>query len=258
MPKPSARKPSAAELVAVIDLGSSAARLMIAEVCQGHWRVLETASQPVGLGRDVFINGRISRATMAQALQVLRGFRELMAGYPAGPVLAVGTSAVREAANRDLFLDEVHLRTGLEFRVIDGLEANRLTYLAVREALAEARPALGRRSALIMEIGGGSTELMLLRRGRMAGAHTLPLGTIRLAQEFAPSPTATFGNLLREDVRRTLRTLEQDLRLKEITQFVASAATRGWRRSALARRSRGSIQPSPRRRSWGWSAGSRG
>ena len=83
-------------LVAAIDLGSSAFRLLVAEILPGgRWRVLDSADRPVALGRDVFMTGRIGRATMTEALQALAGFAELLVVYPLDRVVAVGTSALR-------------------------------------------------------------------------------------------------------------------------------------------------------------------
>ncbi len=88
---------------------------------------------------------------------------------------AVATSAVREAANRDTFLDRVRLKTGLEVEIIDGSEENRLTYLAVREAL-RGRDALESGDTLLVEVGGGSADLSFLRAGQPVYSGTYPLG----------------------------------------------------------------------------------
>src|SRR5213078_1139700 len=112
--------PSAAPLrtVAVIDMGASAIRLVVAEVAsEGTIRILEEASRGVLLGKDTFTHGRITASTMEAALRVLSGFRRIMNGYGVERCRAVATSAVREAANRDNFLDRVRLRSGIEAEV---------------------------------------------------------------------------------------------------------------------------------------------
>jgi exopolyphosphatase/guanosine-5'-triphosphate,3'-diphosphate pyrophosphatase len=101
--------------VAVLDMGASALRLVVAEsVTDGPIRVLEEASRGVLLGKETFTHGRIGAATMDAALRALEGFRRIMDGYGVVRYRAVATSAVREASNRDAFLDRVRLRTGLE------------------------------------------------------------------------------------------------------------------------------------------------
>src|SRR5262245_63039302 len=130
-PPPEVERP-----VAVLDLGASAIRVVVAEYAGGPApRVLEEASRGVLLGKDTFTNGRLGAATIEATLKALEGFRRIMDGYGVVRYRAVATSAVREAANRDSFLDRVRIRTGLEVEIIDGSEENRLTYLAVREAL---------------------------------------------------------------------------------------------------------------------------
>src|SRR5690606_38554081 len=117
---------------------------------------LDGAEKPVFLGRDVFTSGKISAKTITQALNILFGFRELLDSYGITRVRAIGTSALREAANRETFMDRVRLRTGIPIELIDGLEANFLTYLAVMHAIRELPPTLRQDNALIMEVGGGS------------------------------------------------------------------------------------------------------
>ncbi len=210
--------------VGIIDIGSSAIRLLIAEITRpGEWRVLDQAERPVALGRDVFASGKISRRSISQALQILAGCREVMAGYGVERVRAIGTSALREAFNRDTFLDRVKLRTGLQVEIIDGLETNHLTYLAVLHALHDFRPSLKRTNSLIIEVGGGSTEIMILERGHMAAAHTLRLGTVRVQMQV--QDRTGYGQVLesyqRENIRSTLGVLDLETPLQRIRQFVA-------------------------------------
>jgi exopolyphosphatase/guanosine-5'-triphosphate,3'-diphosphate pyrophosphatase len=222
--KPTRKK--AIELVAVIDIGSSAIRMVVAEMHgPGSWKVIDGADQPVGLGRDVFLSGTITRASATQTLQILQAFLEQIAGWQIKPenITAIGTSALREAQNRDMFVDKIALRTGLEISIIEGVEANRLTYIAVRNALRMVRPGFSRANSVIIEVGGGSTEVMLLHAGRMVAAHTLNTGTVRLETEI--KTVTGFGGylerFLREHVRSTLETLDTEFKLKRVKTFVA-------------------------------------
>src|SRR5262245_21055816 len=142
--------------LAVIDMGASAIRLVVAEVrTDGQAKVIEEASRGVLLGKDTFTHGKLSAATMEAALKALTGFRRIMDTYGVVRYRAVATSAVREADNGDTFVDRIRLRTGLDVEVIDGSEENRLTYVAVRAALREYE-ALTAGDALLVEVGGGS------------------------------------------------------------------------------------------------------
>ncbi len=123
---------------AVVDLGASAVRLAVAEVQAGAPpRILEEASRGILLGKDTFTHGRLGATTVEATLKVLEGFRRIMDTYGVVRYRAIATSAIREASNRETFLDRVRLRTGIEMEVIDGTEENRLTYVAVRETLRD-------------------------------------------------------------------------------------------------------------------------
>jgi len=111
--------PPTAEPVAVIDLGASAVRLVVAQVESDHRAiVLEEASRGLLLGKDTFASGKIGSATTEAVIRALEGFRRIMDGYGVQRVRAVATSAVREAENSDTFLDRVRVRTGINVEKI--------------------------------------------------------------------------------------------------------------------------------------------
>ncbi len=212
--------------VAVIDMGSSAIRMVIAEIDDaGHWRRLDRAGKPVGLGRDVFVDGYLSGDSMRQAIKILSGFREMLEGWQIAEddVRVIATSAIREAKNRDTFLDRVYMRTGFRIDIVEGVEENHLTYLAVQHAVDHMRPQFSRANSLIIEVGGGTTEVMMLRRGKMVAAHSLRLGTIRLEQQVRASweSTEDLETFLRENIRVTQEILNAEMRMDSIRFFVA-------------------------------------
>ena len=91
-------------LVAVIDIGSTAIRLVVAEInSSAEWRIIDRAGKPVPLGRNVFGTGKIGRDAMAQSLSILSGFQEVVRSYhiDEADVTVIATSALREARNRD-------------------------------------------------------------------------------------------------------------------------------------------------------------
>ena len=181
-PAAPAPAPAGPRPVAVIDIGASAVRLVIAELVPGGApQELEEVSRAVPLGRDTFSSGRIHAGTIEAAIRALSGFRRLMDQYRVGAYRAVATSAVREAANADTFLDRIRVRTGLDIEVIDGAEESRLTYLGVREHLGTHASFLDG-IALVVEVGGGSAEVTLLERGQPTASGVYPLGAIRMRQ----------------------------------------------------------------------------
>ncbi|MFW5994972.1 MAG: HD domain-containing protein [Spirochaetia bacterium] len=213
-------------LVAVVDVGSTAVRMIIAEVSgDGQWRRLDRAARPVGLGRDVFTAGSISRESMLHSVRVLSSFNELLEGWQVEPenIRVIATSAIREAKNRDIFLDRIRIRTGLTVNVIEGVEENHLTYLAVQNAIQHMRPQFARSGSLILEVGGGTSELMILNRGKMVSAHSLRIGTIRARQQIRPGVEGSrqIEDYLRENVRVTKEVLEAEFDLAKVRFFIA-------------------------------------
>lgn len=223
--KSAAEKPQH-KTVAVVDIGSSAVRMIVAEVGgDGSWRRLDRATRPVALGRDVFTSGIISREGMLQSINILTSFGELLEGWHVAPadVRVIATSAIREARNRDTFIDRVRIRTGFRINVIEGVEENHLTYLAVQNAINHMRPQFSRSGSLILEVGGGTSELMILNRGKMVSAHSLRIGTVRVRQQIRPGfdSTSQIQEYLRENVRVTKEVLEAEFNLEKVRFFVA-------------------------------------
>lgn len=211
-------------VVGVIDVGSSSIRLIVAEILgPGSWRKLVVGERPVALGQDVFAGGAIRAKTMKACVRALSGFQELMAGYGAAVIKAIGTSAVRQASNRDTFIDHVRVRTGIQIEVLEGIDATYLTYLATIHCLHDYQPRLKRAGSIIMEVGGGGTEVMLMRRGRMIAAHTLGIGTMRLRQQLREGlrHTRKPERLLLQDVHRNVETVNAEQPLADAKRFVA-------------------------------------
>jgi exopolyphosphatase/guanosine-5'-triphosphate,3'-diphosphate pyrophosphatase len=215
--------------VAVVEIGSTGIRLLVAEIAgDGRWRALDRAGKPVALGRDVFTSGRVSRESFMECLLVLRNFRELLQGWGiAGEdAQAIATSALRAARNRDVFVDRVRRETGFRFSIVEGIEENRLMYLAVRFALKDDLPQFWRANSMIIEIGGGSTEIMLLRRGQMVAAHSLRLGTILIDQQSRQAMGSPWSRerFLNENIRNTSELLSAELDLAHIRTFVTAGS----------------------------------
>ena len=222
-----------ARIVAVVDVGATAVRLVIAELCDKEPpRLLEEASRAVLLGKDTFASGRIGAETIESTLRALDGFRRMMDAYGVSVYRAVATSAVREAANADTFLDRVRVRTGLDIEVIDGSEESRLTFLAVQAQL-RGHPALAGIPTLLVEVGGGSADVTLIEGGRPKYSGVFALGSIRMRQSLGPwhgghdqrvRLLARHVSNLVADIRRDvpLKTAQYVVALGHDMRFVAS------------------------------------
>jgi exopolyphosphatase/guanosine-5'-triphosphate,3'-diphosphate pyrophosphatase len=204
-------------------MGASAIRLVVAELPPGSPpRILEEASRAVLLGKDAFTGGRLGAPTIEATLRALEGFRRIMDSYGVVRYRAVATSAVREAVNRDTFLDRVRLRTGIDVEVIDGSEENRLSYVAVREALRE-HEALAGGDALLVEVGGGSADLSFLRRGEPVYSGTYALGAIRMRQSLASwhGSHDQRVRLFHRTVQNIVEDIRREMPLREAKHFLA-------------------------------------
>ncbi len=168
--------------VAVIDIGTSSIRMAVAEIDQqGQIRVLDQLQQAVNLGRDCFTRGGIQRPTIEQCVEVLNAYLQILDEYgihnPAN-IRVVATSAVREADNRMAFLDRIYIATGLHVVAIEEAEVSRVTFLGIRPQLEKAINIAQHR--IVCEVGGGSTEVLLLQSNRVVHSQSYRLGSLRL------------------------------------------------------------------------------
>lgn len=213
-------------LEAVIEIGATGIRLLVAEVsADGSWRVIDRAERALALGRDVFTVGVVSRESLLQCLAILNRYREMLASWdiPDAQVSVVATSAIREARNRDSVLDRLAVKTGFRVRVIDGLEENRLMYLAVEYALSLAPGKPFRVNSIVIDVGGGSTEIMLLQKGKMVAAHSFRMGTVIIEQQVKAMTGSEkdVRRFLGDYIRTMAENLNNELRLDVVKQLIA-------------------------------------
>ena len=219
-PKPSAR------LEGVIEIGSTAIRLLVAQVFpDGIWQTVDRAGLPVPLGRDVFTGGSISRESLLQSLSIINRFKEAMRnwGIPQEEVSVIATSAIRNAENRDSVLDRIAVKTGFRVNVIDGIEEIRLLYLVVAHALKNAGPERLKMNSIIMDVGGGSTEIMLMKDGKIAASHSFSIGTIVIERHMKAfrGTMKDMSRLLEEYAKTTAEKLNSELPFGIIRQLIA-------------------------------------
>jgi exopolyphosphatase/guanosine-5'-triphosphate,3'-diphosphate pyrophosphatase len=166
---------------AALDLGSLTVRLAIAEGTQpGQFRLLQHRREITGLGRDLAPTGSLAPEAMDRTVKALTGFLKVMKESRVAAYLAVATQAVRQARNRQAFLDRVRDELGLNIRVLTPEQEARLSLKGVLSALAPeflATPAV-----LVFDVGGGSSEFALLRAGQEPRFAGLPLGVLTLSQ----------------------------------------------------------------------------
>ena len=173
-------------ILAGIDIGTNALRLLIAEMCKKGGRVefrpIHEDRRITRLGEGLVNSGLLSPPAITRTLQVLKEFHAVVTEYPVDEVIAVATSAVREAGNRQSFLDRLREGIGLAAEVISGEEEARRTLKGVRYGLRADD-----RNILVMDIGGGSTEWMVVTDGEIRGIKTVGIGVVKLADRYLAS-----------------------------------------------------------------------
>lgn len=235
--------------VAVIDIGTSSIRMAVAQVDEeGSVQPLDTLRQAVQLGQDTFRRGRIRKETIEECVRVLSSYRRILDEYGLSDlsrVRAIATSAVREAANRAAFLDRIFIATGITVSAIDEAEVNRLTYLGVRPFLA-VEPATAEGHTLVVEIGGGTTELLLMKGGDVEFSRSYRLGSLRLREvlEAYKTPSGRMVGIMEQQIARIIGEIKLELPVKNIdnlvglggdVRFAARQVLKSWKARKLGR-----------------------
>ncbi len=212
----------APDTIAAVDIGTNSFHLVVARTDgPGRFDVIEREKEMVRLGSGAGDMRELDPDAIDRGVAALRRMRQVADIHGAG-LVAVATSAVREADNAKTFLKRARQEAGVRVQVISGVEEARLIYLGVLQAL----PVYDRRTLLI-DIGGGSTEILLGRKGEVLEAGSLKLGAIRLTRRFFRSETLHPAALdaCRRHVRAALAPMARDLRRKEFDVAVGSSGT---------------------------------
>jgi exopolyphosphatase/guanosine-5'-triphosphate,3'-diphosphate pyrophosphatase len=236
------------DLVAVLDMGASAIRLVVGQVTPSRRiRVIEEASRGILLGRDTFSTGTIRSQTLDTALTAIEGFRQIMRGYNVAHVRAVATSAVREAQNAEMVLDRIRGRTGIEFEIINEAEESRLIYLAVRHALGKHSVLKGAWT-MLLEVGGGSTSVTLLRRGQANRSGVYALGAIRMRQQLnLKSHTHDLQvTLLKRYIANVIEEIRVEIPLRKVMHVVAIGGDVRFAASQIVEQEQDDVREVPR------------
>lgn len=188
---------------AALDIGSNTIRLLVARFSDGRFVPIEDVSQFVRLGKGVHASGGLQEERILAAIDAIKGLAARAKALGVDEVIAIATSAVRDASNRNEFLRRVHDATGVRIRILSGDEEARLTYLG---ATLDNPVEVG---AVICDLGGGSAELIFATSTGIKWARSLQLGSGRLTEQFIhhdPPEDQELGQL-RQHVRGLLRDL---------------------------------------------------
>lgn len=174
--------PRAGHVVSFIDIGTNSVRMMVVRLNPNlSYTVLSLQKEMVRLGAGGFDDMFLRREAIDRTVLVCRKFAELSRHYGADEIIAVATSAAREARNQNVLVERLREEAGVELGIISGIEEARLVFLGVTSGLE-----LAHRTALTIDIGGGSTELAVGTGRGHEHLDSLKLGAIRMTELFIP------------------------------------------------------------------------
>lgn len=209
---------------AAVDIGSNSVRMMAAEVSHGETQILAQDRQVTRLGESVFRSGRISEDALEFLVQNLERMAATYKRLEIIGVRAVATSAVRDASNQDDFLRRTSAALGTNVEIISGPEEARLIHLGV-----EARWPRPKERTLIIDVGGGSAELIISQGGQLIDAVSKPLGAVRLTEVFLKSdpPRPEEINRLNRNIEEKLSPFLKQHGTEKFDRAIATSATAG-------------------------------
>jgi len=210
-------------IIAALDIGSNSIHLVVVETDhEKPFRVVASAKEAVRLGRSAARDQKLSAAAMDRAIDCLKRFRRVAESHGARELIAVATSAVREAANRDQFLTRAAEEARIDIDMLSGIEEARLIALAVSVRHKQSN----RQQALVIDIGGGSTELAVMKNGEPTTLISFKLGAVRLTEQYVKSDPIGEKQLrrLRSELREVIAHRAPEI---EATGFNACYGTSG-------------------------------
>jgi exopolyphosphatase / guanosine-5'-triphosphate,3'-diphosphate pyrophosphatase len=187
--------------VAVIDIGTNTTRLLVAEPEDGEVIELERRTTITSLGKGVDATGRLADDAMDRVAEAIAVYREVIDRLRAERIVAVATSAMRDAENGPAFRDYLKEKYGVDARTISGDEEARLTFLGATAGRSDER------ETVVIDIGGGSTEYVVGRAGQDPTFHiSTQMGSVRHTERFLKSDPPTKGEMesLAQEVRQTV------------------------------------------------------
>jgi exopolyphosphatase / guanosine-5'-triphosphate,3'-diphosphate pyrophosphatase len=218
-------------ILAGIDIGTNSLRLLIANVDRDSFREIYSDRRSTRLGQGLDRTGVLAREARDRSLNALGAFAESIHRCTALQVAAIGTSALRNASNTPDFIQEAKQSTGLAIDVITGEEEARLTLLGVAHSLKVKRRGKSGRNALekslLIDIGGGSTEIIITDQGRANFVTSLPLGAVYLSERFIrhDPPAQHDIELMRSALRSEIVKVTKIRRPSRSSVFAGTAGT---------------------------------
>src|SRR5690242_9335408 len=207
---------------AAVDIGANSVRLKIAELSRSKLKVIHEDREVTRLGESVFRNNALAPEAMAHTVKVLTRFYRATQKFHVEQVRVVATSPLRDSKNARAFLEWVKSATGWKVEIISGLEEGRLIHLGILSNLR-----IENKDVLLFDLGGGSCEVTISERGHIREMFSLPLGAVRLTQEFLlhdPAKTKEIARL-REYIAEQVNRIAPAIRRYRSDLAIATSGT---------------------------------
>ncbi len=213
----------AGKILAGIDLGTLSCRMLVVRLCsEGQWEELYRDRKLLRLGEGVATHKKLSPQAMTRVEDAMTGWRNDLSRYQVDEVVCVATSAVRDARNRDQFIDRIKNKTGLEIEVLSGPHEAALTMEGVRSRLP---PNI--LHVVALDIGGGSTEFMYSTPNKSTQGFSVDIGVVRLTELFFSEdpPSRVTVKKIRAWIRQKTQPVKDQLGDVSQVEFVGTAGT---------------------------------
>jgi exopolyphosphatase/guanosine-5'-triphosphate,3'-diphosphate pyrophosphatase len=230
--------PTLAATFAAIDIGSNSCRLKIARVVAHRLKTLHEDREVTRLGTSVFETGLVSPDAMASTLRALKRFQRAVQAHGVDQIRVVATAAMRDARNAQAFIQWAKAETGWTIEIISGLEEGRL----IHRGVMSSEPGTAGK-VILVDVGGGSCEITLSEHKRIKETISLPLGAVRLTQEFIPTDPPSEEGLarMRQFIARELRRAHRRIQPGSVPLVIATSGTA----AALAEAHTSLVKPEP-------------
>lgn len=206
--------------IAAIDLGTNSMRLMLCEVVGKKFRTKSKEVITTRIGKDMGHKGLLTEKAMAKNIEAIKYFKKRAEEYGAEKTIIFATSAIRDAANKDLFLERVKDETGLDIMVLNGEEEAEVGMLGASYGFEDE-------NLLVIDVGGGSTELVLGSEDKILYSTSINAGAVRMTEKYVKSNPIQQSDI--QELEKSLETLFSDalnqLKEKKIDKVLAIGGT---------------------------------
>lgn len=207
--------------IAAIDLGTNSMRLLLCNVENGVFLNKSKEVVTTRIGKNLLKSGYMSKESMKLNIKALKDFKKTALIYGAEEIIAIATSAVRDAANKEAFLYNVKNEAGIEIKVLSGGEEAAIGMLGVTYGLPENE------NILIVDIGGGSTEIVLSRNKKIEYSESIDAGAVRMTESFLINDPIRFNEIesLKGDLTRLFSQCIYELKEVVLDKVIAIGGT---------------------------------